>query len=107
MTDESGEATTKTVRLLWVDTEEKQIVFANHLLIQHEEGEFVISFGQATAPPILGDPQHREQALEALEFVPIKTIARIGLSPQRMAAFVSVMQQNLEKYESVYGSKSE
>lgn len=93
----------RAIRLLWVDVEAKEIIFANQLLVQHVGSEFVITFGQATPPPIVGTPEEQAEMLERVEFVPVKTVARLGLTAQRMTEFVQVLQQNLSAYEQQKG----
>ncbi len=77
----------RAIRLLWVDVEGEEITFANQLLVQHIGSEFVISFGQATPPAIIGTPEEQAEMLSRIEVVPIKTVARIGLTAQRMTEF--------------------
>lgn len=98
--DEPGR---ESIPLIWVDVEAEEITFVNQLLVQHIGSEFVISFGQVTPPPVLGDAEEQARLLEGIEFVPIKTVARIGLTAQRMTEFVKVMQQNLSTYEQQKG----
>jgi hypothetical protein len=79
------------------------MAFANQIVVQHHANEFYISFGQASPPPILGSDEERREAMERVEFVPVKTVARIGLTAQRMTEFIRVMQENLSLYEQQRG----
>jgi hypothetical protein len=93
----------RSVPLLWVDLETTPVLFANQLLVQHHGSEFIISVGQVTPPALIGTDEERRQALAALEFVPVRTVARVGLTAQRMTEFVRVMQENLSTYEQAKG----
>lgn len=97
----SGEG--RSVPLLWTDRDEKPVMFANQILAQHVNEEFLISFGQVSPPAILGSDEERQDALARVEFVPVRTVARIGMPAQRMREFVAVMQQSLEQYERESG----
>jgi hypothetical protein len=98
--DERG----KAVKLLWLDLEAEEIVFANQLLVQHHGTEFILSFGQFTPPPLVGSDEDKRQMLESIDFLPIRPVARIGLTAQRMTEFVRVMQENLSNYEQARGT---
>lgn len=93
----------KAVRLLWVDVDDTEIHFVNQLLVQHVGSEFVLTFGQATPPPLTGSPEERALSLEQIEFVPVKPVTRIGMTAHRMTEFVKAMQQNLSAYEQQKG----
>jgi hypothetical protein len=93
----------RPVPLLWVDLDTTPMLFANQLLVQHHGSEFIISLGQAAPPALIGTAEERQEALAALEFVPVRTVARVGLTAQRMTEFVRVMQENLRAYERAKG----
>lgn len=95
--ESSGEG--HSVPLIWTDRDEQPVMFANQILAQHVNEEFLLSFGQVSPPAILGTDEERQDALARVEFVPVRTIARIGMPAQRMREFVAVMQQSLEQYE--------
>ena len=65
--------------------EEAPVVFANQFLIQFQpDGSFVFGIGQATAPPLIGPPERvREQASE-IEFIPVRTLARVGFTEAKL-----------------------
>ena len=89
----------RSVPLIWTDKDEQPVMFANQILAQHVNEEFLISFGQVSPPAILGSDEERQEALTRVEFVPVRTVARVGMPAQRMREFVAVMQQSLEQYE--------
>lgn len=69
--ESSGEG--RSVPLIWIDREDEPVLFANQILAQHLNDEFLISFGQVSPPAILGSEEEREDALARVEFVPVKT----------------------------------
>lgn len=89
----------RSVPLIWTDRDEQPVMFVNQILAQHVNDEFLVSFGQVSPPAILGTDDERQEALARVEFVPVRTVARIGLPAQRMREFVAVMQESLEQYE--------
>lgn len=89
----------KNVPLTWVGYDELPILFANQILIQHQPGEFILSFGQATAPPIVGTPEEQVAQAEQIEFVPVRPLIRLGLTPARLREFVATLQVALDRQE--------
>ena len=68
--------------LKWTGIDETPIYFTNQMLIQHQQNEFVLTFGHVTSPPFLKPPTQKE--LAAIKFVPVTPIVRLGLTPQRL-----------------------
>jgi hypothetical protein len=89
------------IRLSWVGYDEQPILFTNQILIQVPgPGEFVVAFGQVTGPPVVGTPEEQAQQLHEYEFVPIRPLVRLGLSPDRMREFVTALQASLDRYDA-------
>lgn len=93
------EGNTRDVPVIWIDWDAEPILFANVILAQHMNDEFIISFGQASPPVLMGSEEERREALANITAVPVKAVARIGVTPQRMREFLDAMWQNLERYE--------
>ena len=93
------------LRLEWVGLEETPIEFANQMVVQHIQNEFVLSFGHMTPPPFL-EPPTKEQ-VEGIDFVPIKPIVRLGMTPQRLLEVISALQSNYRKYQESLTQKEE
>ncbi len=74
-------------------------MFVNHMVSQFQAGEFILTFGQQTPPIILGTTEQRREEAKTIRYIPIKAVARIGLTAQRMVDFVKVLQENLATYE--------
>lgn len=94
---------TYAIRLVWPQSQDTPIVFANHFLSQIVDDTFIVTFGQLVPPALLGtDQERREQALhfKTLEIAPL---ARFILSPQHMRDCIRVFQENLNRYEARIG----
>ena len=90
--------------LQWIDFDATPITFANHFLVQHQPNEFVLTFGQVTGPPVVGTPdQIREQTLN-IGRVPIRTLARAGLTRDRMVELIGLLQETLREHDRIAGS---
>ena len=98
MADEEREEAIE-VPLVWIGVEDAEIAFVNQLVVQHQGNEFILTFGQQAPPMILGDAEETIKQAREIEYVPVRIAARIGITAQRMAEFVQVMQQNLQRYE--------
>lgn len=74
--------------------------YATHLIVQHTEHEFVLSFFEILPPTIFGSPEAISAQLEQLSSIPAECVGRIVVAAERMPAFVAVLQENLERYQS-------
>lgn len=74
--------------------------YATHLIVQHTEHEFVLSFFEILPPTIFGSPEAVSAQLERLSSVPAECVGRIVVAADRMPAFVTVLQENLKRYQS-------
>ena len=72
--------------------------FANHMTVEHNEHEFIVSFFEIVSPIHLGDPESRRRFAESLGSIDAHLVARLAIAPTRMATFASAMQQNVAKY---------
>lgn len=93
-----------SIPITYVGFDEAPISFANSFLVQHDDGEFLLTVGQISPPPITGEsPEERQEQINALPFVPIRVLARYGLSRRRMVELIEVLQANLEKHDARFG----
>ena len=91
----------KQIKLKRVYPENLQSHFAQNLVVQHEPGIFILSFFETWPPIVLGEgDEEQRRLLENINEVESKCIARIVLTPERMAAFTKAMEQNLFVYEN-------
>ncbi len=84
----------------WVGVEDVPILFVNQVLGQvGEQSEVVLTFGQLAPPAILGQTQEeRERQLKGLARIPIKPIARLGMTRAGLEQLITVLQQTLANH---------
>jgi hypothetical protein len=90
--------------LEWIDFEETPILFANHFLIQHQPNEFVITAGQTTGPPVVGTPEQIREQARGFSRVEIHTLARIGLTRDRLVELIGLLQATLQEHDRLGAS---
>jgi hypothetical protein len=95
-----------SVPLVWTDNPDSPIMFANQILIQHPTSysEFILSFGQVAPPPILTIEQ-TEKFLGDSPEVEVKTIVRLGVTPERLVEFIKVLQTGYRNYQEAQARK--
>jgi hypothetical protein len=92
MADEPAEAFALPV--VWVDNEEKPVVLANQFLLQAVTAEeFVMSIGQVSPPAVIGSPDDQRKQLEQIPFAPVRTVARISFTRQRLDELAELLQR--------------
>ncbi len=88
------------VPLSWIGYDDAPILYANQLLVQFQpEGGFVLALGQATAPPLIGTPEQIAAQAAEIEFVPVRTLARFGMTRAKLQEVIAVLQANLENFD--------
>lgn len=88
-----------TLPIVYIGVEDVPILFANQFVIQHEENEFILTVGQLQPPILLGPPEQRKEQAKRLTYVPIKVVARFGLTRQRLTELIQALQTNLQIYD--------
>jgi hypothetical protein len=89
------------VPIEWHAPEDLISRYANNILVQHEEHEFIISFFEIRPPLLLGSPEEIKAKLEQTESVRAECVARIIVAADRMPSFIEALQGNLEKYLAI------
>jgi len=90
------------IPFLFIGTEDVPILFSNLQVVQHEDQEFVITFGQYTGPLLVSD-EDAEETLRRVPHVPVRTVARIGMTAERFERFIGALQGNFEKWKKKQG----
>jgi len=86
--------------LAWIGYDDVPILFANQLLVQHQQdGSFVIGLGQATAPALIGRPEELAEQAAQIEFVPVRTLARVVVTEAKLREFILALEVNLDRFE--------
>jgi hypothetical protein len=70
---------------------------ANHLLVQHDQHEFHLSFFQLNLPIVPQDEDERKQWEASNPALPAECIAKVVLSRSRMKSFIDALTSNFEK----------
>lgn len=100
--NESESDAIKSIPLVRVFPEELRTYFVDNIVVQHQPDRFVVSFFEVFPPPILGDSEEeRRAAMEAMSTVEAKCVARLVITPSRMEEFVSVINENLDRYRKM------
>ncbi len=74
----------------------------SNIVVQHQPDIFILSFFEVWSPTILGDTnEEKEKALEAVDRVEAKCVARLVLTPSKMKEFVETMAENLQNYNDM------
>jgi hypothetical protein len=87
----------------WTDLDDVPILFANHFLVQQHPHEFVISVGQLMEPPLVGSPEQVREQAAALTHVPVTTLARVGVTRDRLRELIAVLQASLDEHDRILG----
>lgn len=83
-----------------IGAEDTLIVFSNMQIVQHEEQEFILTFAQYSPPLILASGKEREERLKQMPYIPVKVVARIGITPPRMKRLIEALQKNYNTWTS-------
>lgn len=79
--------------------------YVTHIVAQHTEQDFIISFFELYQPPLLGSKAEIEKQLENIDKVPAKCVVRIALTPNKMEEFLKVLNGNYKNYKNKFGEK--
>lgn len=90
--------------LEWLDFDATPILFANHFLVQHQPNEFVLTLGQVTGPPVVGTPDQVREQTQRIGRVPIRTLARTGLTRHRMVELIALLREAVGEHDRIAGS---
>ncbi len=85
--------------LFFLGAEDTPIVFANLLVVQHQNKEFILTFAQYSPPLLMGSDEERVTQAKNMPYVPVKVIARIGMTPERMKEVIDTLTLNYKKFE--------
>jgi hypothetical protein len=102
-TSQAQPAGSVDIPLTWIEFDDVPILFANHFLVQHQPDEFVLTLGQVTGPPLVGTPEQVREQVGHIDHVPIATLARVGLTRQRLTELVALLQAELEDHDRAAG----
>lgn len=88
------------IPLSWVGYDEVPIAYANQFLIQFQpEHGFVLATGQATAPPLIGEPEEIAALVQQIEFIPVRTLSRVAVTEAKLRELIAMLEANLRKFD--------
>lgn len=100
----SERAADQPIPVAWIGLEETDTVYANVFVVQNTPaGEFVLTFGELVQPILAGDAAQRDEQLQRLPFVPIRTVSRVALNEQRVKELSELLSRIVEQYRSQRG----
>jgi hypothetical protein len=82
----------------WVVPDSLVARYANNLIVQHSEHEYIISFFETKPPLIVGEIT--KEALDSIKSIRATCVAQIIVAKDRFPGFVEAMQANIEKFQS-------
>jgi hypothetical protein len=102
------EIVAKKIRIERVYPEGLQSHFVSNVVVQHQPDAFILSFFEVWPPAILGESdEEKKQAIDAIDHVEAKCVARLVLTPSKMREFLETMSENLQNYEHMMQLQSE
>ena len=89
----------------WTGVALTPVLAANQLLVEVDvvdgrPDNILISFGQASPPPIVGTPQEQADRLSNLGSVPVTPVARLSVTKGRLEEWVGILSGTLEQIKA-------
>ena len=90
------------LRAAWIGLDDVPIVFVNQILGQvDDQGELIITFGQATPPVLLGTEEEQRDQARNIQFVQVRPVTRMSLTGRRTRELIGILQTSLDNQERV------
>ncbi len=99
--------TERHIPLTWIGAEELPVLFANTLVgqVEAEQDVFFLTIGQTLPPALIGTPDERLEQLEQIAYVPVKPVARLAFTRERLEYLIAILQTNLDQYKEIQRQK--
>jgi hypothetical protein len=98
----------KTIPLVYEGLDDLPVMFANQFLVQSQQSEFIVAFGQQAPPLILpGTEEERRAQVARIHYVPVRMLARFGLTEERFRELIALMTDYLKKYDERKAKESD
>lgn len=87
----------------WLGLEETPILFANVFTSQFDVDlqAHLVLIGQVAPPPLVGTPEEVAEQAQEIDFVSIRPIVRLAITPSKMLELIQVLQANVDQREQV------
>jgi hypothetical protein len=90
------------VPVVWGGVEEVPILYANTFVCQWDvaaHGGFILTIGQLTPPALIGTPDEVRGQAEQLSYVPVRAVARIGVTRAKLDELIAILTINRDSYD--------
>jgi hypothetical protein len=87
------------VPIVFIGADEIPVHYANQFVVQHEQNEFFLTVGTVTPPILLGSEEERLRQASQLSYIPIRVVARIAMTRDRLTELIGVLQANLKTFD--------
>ncbi len=84
----------------WHFPESLQSRYANNVLVQIGQHEFVVSFFEMQLPTLLGSPEDNKAKLSAMETIRAECVSKIIMPPELIQGLIDALQMELDKFSS-------
>lgn len=93
----------REIPVAWIGAEELPVLFANTFVgqVEPQQDAFFLTIGQTLPPALIGTPEEREEQLEQVAYIPVKPIARLAFTRERLEFLVAILQTNLDQYKEL------
>jgi Protein of unknown function (DUF3467) len=97
---ERQEATEISLPVNWHFSEGLQSRYANNVLVQIGQFEFIISFFEMQQPLLLGTPEENKAKLASIGEIQAECVGKIIVPHELVPAIISVLQTEYDKFHS-------
>ena len=92
------EMETHAVSMVWVGVEDEPVRAVNNLIAQFHDESFIVSFGFANPPVLMGTKAQIKKQIASIDAVRVTTVARMAMTESQMEKTIKVLQTNLKRY---------
>jgi len=96
MSEHMSEAAPLAVPIEWQVPGDIVPRYATNFVVQNTGHEFILSFFEIMPPIIVGGPEEQKTQVKRLKSVQAKCVARIVLSPTRMAELMQLLRDHFD-----------
>lgn len=91
------------VPVSWVGAEELPVLFANMFVgqVEADQGVFFLTVGQMVPPALVGTQAERVEQAEQLSYIPVKPVARLAFTRERLEYLIAILQTNLDQHNEL------
>lgn len=87
------------IPIVFLGMEDVPILYVNQFVVQHQQAEFILTLGQVTPPLLQGTEEEQREQARQLSHIPVKVVARLGMTRERVEELIIALQTNVEAYD--------